>query len=616
MSKLVTLNGSNDQELLSSIFDNEIVVFEDIQGSKIWVNWDGKEFTIKPKSIGSESINLIDLAMQNYYNPAIKFFESLDIRVKSLLNRKWWFCFEYFPDNQPANIEYSRVPKNNLVLTALNKSGKYDFSIEELDEYARLFDVDILPIVFQGKLTERMVEAIKYFINTSEDDLEYIFGEKSFAFFFYKILNPSSQNSFLMEDEDYQSNLEKLIVRTKKGDLSFEILNPLYKRISDNNSTDFVEIYTLILVNFLNFCQSFNLDEVKLKGSKRDEIYIYLISKLFNVYISEVKQDLLDFDFTVPEFFDKEKFKINTELISNKLTKDYIKESDKLEYIFKVILGSFSKKRKKPIGVFDSGYGGLTILSSLREKMPQYDFIYFGDNARAPYGNRSFDVVYSYTLAAVEFLFSQGCNLIIIACNTSSAKALRTIQQNDLHRFGPNKRVLGVIRPSTEQIGDLTKTNCVGILGTLGTINSSSYPIELAKFAPDIEVHQHACPMWVPLIENQQYEHPAGKQFILEDVQQLLSKNEQIDTILLACTHYPVLQEQLQQLVGPNIQIVPQGPIVAEKLAAYLDAHPEMEQRLSKNGEVGFFTSETPVVFNQKASHFFGQKVEAEHHSF
>ena len=352
MSKLVTLNGSNDQELLSSIFDNEIVVFEDIQGSKIWVNWDGKEFAIKPKSIGSESINLIDLAMQNYYNPAIKFFESLDIRVKSLLNKNWYFGFEYFPDNQPANIEYSRVPKNNLVLTALNKSGKYDFSIEELDEYARLFDVDMLPIVFQGKLNERMIEAIKYFINTSEDDLEYIFGEKSFAFFFYKILNPSSQNSFLMEDEDYQSNLEKLIVRTKKGDLSFEILNPLYKRISDNNSTDFVEIYTLILVNFLNFCQSFNLDEIKLKGSKRDEIYIYLISKLFNVYISEVKQDLLDFDFTVPEFFDKEKFKINTELISNKLTKDYIKESDKLEYIFKVILGSFSKKRKKPIGVF------------------------------------------------------------------------------------------------------------------------------------------------------------------------------------------------------------------------------------------------------------------------
>ena len=271
---------------------------------------------------------------------------------------------------------------------------------------------------------------------------------------------------------------------------------------------------------------------------------------------------------------------------------------------------------RTPIGVFDSGYGGLTVLSAIRTQLPQYDFIYFGDNARAPYGNRSFDVVYEFTLEAVKFLFEQGCPLVILACNTASAKALRTIQQKDLPALSSSNRVLGVIRPSTEVLGELTHSKHVGILGTQGTINSNSYPIELAKFAPDIEVHQHACPMWVPLIENQQYEHPAGKQFILEDVQQLLSTNEQIDTILLACTHYPVLQEQLQQLVGPNIQIVPQGPIVAEKLAVYLDAHPEMEQRLSKNGEVGFFTSETPVVFNQKASHFFGQKVEAEHHSF
>ncbi len=352
MSKLITLNGNNDQEILNSIFGSEIIVFEDIQGSKIWVNWNGKEFTIKPKSVSSESINLVDLAMQNYYNPAIKFFSDLDVRVKSLLNKKWWFCFEYFPDNQPANIQYSRVPKNNLVLTSINKAGKYDFLIEELDEYARLFNVDMLPIVFQGKLTERMIEAIKYFINTSEEDLDYIFGEKSFSFFFYKILNPNSTNSFLMDEEDYQSNVEKLIVRTKTGDLSFEILNPLYRRLTQNNSTEFVEIYTLILVNFLNFCQTFNLDEIKLKGSKKDEVYIYLISKLFNVYISELKQDLLDFDFVVPDFFDKEKFKINTELISNKLTKEYIRESDKLEYIFKVILGSFNKRRKKPIGVF------------------------------------------------------------------------------------------------------------------------------------------------------------------------------------------------------------------------------------------------------------------------
>ena len=159
--------------------------------------------------MSSEKLNLVDLAIQNYYNPGIKYLESLDVRVKSLLNKKWWFCFEYFPDEQPANIGYDRVPKNHLVLTAINKGGKYEFSVEELDEYARLFDVDILPIVFQGKLNERMIEAIKYFINTSEEDLEYVFGEKSFSFFFYRILNPSSTNSFLMKDEDYQSNLEK-----------------------------------------------------------------------------------------------------------------------------------------------------------------------------------------------------------------------------------------------------------------------------------------------------------------------------------------------------------------------------------------------------------------------
>jgi glutamate racemase len=271
---------------------------------------------------------------------------------------------------------------------------------------------------------------------------------------------------------------------------------------------------------------------------------------------------------------------------------------------------------RTPIGVFDSGYGGLTVLSAIRAQLPQYDFIYFGDNARAPYGNRSFDVVYEFTLEAVNFLFEQGCPLVILACNTASAKALRTIQQKDLPKISQTNRVLGVIRPSTEVLGELTHSKHVGILGTQGTISSNSYPIELSKFAPDIAVHQHACPMWVPLIENQQYEHPAGKQFILEDVQQLLSANASIDTILLACTHYPVLQAHLQHLVGPNIKVIPQGPIVAEKLDTYLKAHPEMEQRLSKNAEVRFFTSETTAVFNQKASHFFGSKVEATHHSF
>lgn len=352
MAKLITINGLNDNELLSGLLSDEIIVYEDIQGSKIWVNWNGKEFTIRPKSLTNDPINLIDLAMQNYYNPVINYFTSLDERVKGLLNRKWSFCFEYFPDNQPANIEYDRVPKNQLVLCSINKSGRYEFNIEELDEYSRLLNVDMLPIIYQGKLSETVKEAIKYFINTSEKDLEYIFGEKSFAYFFYKILNPSIKNSFLMNTEEFQHNVEKLIIRTKNDDLSFELLNPLYSRMSQDNDTDFVEIYTLILINFLNFCQSININDIKLKGDKKDECYIYLISKLYNIYVGEVKEDLINFDFIVPEFFDKEKFKINTELISNKLTKEYIEENDKLEYIFKVVLGSFNKKKRKPIGIF------------------------------------------------------------------------------------------------------------------------------------------------------------------------------------------------------------------------------------------------------------------------
>jgi len=351
MAKLITMNDTDREDLLNSIFKEELIVIEDVQGSKIWVNWDGNDFTVKPKSINSEPINLVDLAMQNFYNAAFDYLRSLDSRVKSLLNKKWWFCFEYFPDSQPANIDYDKMPKNGMVLTSIYKGGKYEFNVDELAEYARLMNVEMVPVLFQGKLTERMVEAIKYFLNTSEDDLEYVFGEKNFAFFFYKILNPTLDSSFLM-DEEFQANVEKLIFRIKGGDSSFELLNPLYKRVSDSNSTDFVEIYTLILINFMNFCQSIVLEEIKMRGNTRDEAYIYLICKLYNLYLAEVKDDLLDFEFTIPEFFDKDKFKINSELIDNKTTRSYIVDSAKLEYIFKVILGSFNKRKKKPIGVF------------------------------------------------------------------------------------------------------------------------------------------------------------------------------------------------------------------------------------------------------------------------
>jgi len=351
MSKLIRLNNINDEQL-DKVFSSEIIVYEDIQGSKVFVNWDGMDFNIKAKNLSSDPLNLIDLSLQNYYNHAVNYFNSLDSRVKGLLNRTWWFCFEYFPDDTAtANIEYNRIPKNHLVLTTIVKGSKFICEVDEIEEYARLFDVDSLPIIFKGKLSEGAIEAIKYFLNTSEADLEYVFGDKSFSFFFYKILNPSTTNSFLMDD-DFQKNTEKLIIRVDNNETSFELLNPLYKRLSDSNSTEFVEIYSLILVNFLNFCQSVHYESIKLKGGRKDEAYIYLICKLYNMWISESKEDLIGFDIVVPEFFDKEKFRINKELINNKLTRQFIDEDRKFEYLFKVILGSFNKKRKSPIGVF------------------------------------------------------------------------------------------------------------------------------------------------------------------------------------------------------------------------------------------------------------------------
>jgi len=269
-----------------------------------------------------------------------------------------------------------------------------------------------------------------------------------------------------------------------------------------------------------------------------------------------------------------------------------------------------------PIGIFDSGYGGLTVFEQVQKALPEYDYIYLGDNARAPYGNRSFDVVYEFTLEAVQFLFDQGCPLVVLACNTASAKALRTIQQQDLPVLAPDNRVLGVIRPSTEEIGSLSKSRHVGILGTSGTIQSDSYVIELRKFAPDIHVSQHACPMWVPLIENEKHHHPAGIQFIEEDVRTLMQKDPLIDTIVLACTHYPVIEEKIQQIAGKHINVVSQGPIVAEKLGQYLVAHPEMARKLTKNGSRQFFSSESETVFNEKAARFLGYPIQSTHHSF
>jgi len=257
--------------------------------------------------------------------------------------------------------------------------------------------------------------------------------------------------------------------------------------------------------------------------------------------------------------------------------------------------------RPGPIGVFDSGYGGLTILNSLVKKLPEYDFLYLGDNARSPYGSRSFDVIYEYTLQAVEELFSRGCHLVILACNTASAKALRSIQQNDLPRLDPSKRVLGVIRPSTEAIGDLTQSGVVGLLATEGTIHSQSYAIELAKYAPNVTLVQQVCPMWVPLIENNLFDTPSGKAFIKADIEGILEQNPNIDTELIS-TFLPT-----------SVRLISQGPIVAEKLSDYLLRHPEMEHKCAKTSTIDFLTSENAKEFDKKASYFLGKSVASMH---
>ena len=265
-----------------------------------------------------------------------------------------------------------------------------------------------------------------------------------------------------------------------------------------------------------------------------------------------------------------------------------------------------------PIGVFDSGYGGLTVLREIRRLLPQYDYLYLGDNARTPYGTRSYDVVYEFTLQAVRYLFEQGCHLVILACNTASAKALRSIQQNDLPEIDPQRRVLGVIRPTVEVVGEISKSRHVGIMATEGTIRSCTYALEIAKLWPDIQVTGEACPMWVPLVENEEYDSPGADYFVRKHIERLLQRDPEIDSIILGCTHYPLLLGKIRQFMPDGIQVIEQGRYVAGSLQDYLARHPEMAERLTTNGSVRYLTTELAEVFQQKATVFMGEPLAAE----
>jgi glutamate racemase len=262
-----------------------------------------------------------------------------------------------------------------------------------------------------------------------------------------------------------------------------------------------------------------------------------------------------------------------------------------------------------PIGVFDSGFGGLTVLKEITRLLPEYDFLYYGDNARAPYGNRSFEIVHAYALDAVQWLFGQGCPLVILACNTASAKALRTIQQRDLPRLAPDRRVLGVIRPVTECVGTYSRSGHIGVLATAGTVASQSYEIEIMKYFPETVVSQEACPIWVPLIENNEFDNPAADYFIRKHVDRLFASDRQIDVVVLGCTHYPLIQEKISACLPSGVQLVAQGEIVARRLFDYLNRHPEIASRCSRHERRDFYTSENPEFFDRTAPLFYGDPI-------
>ena len=270
-------------------------------------------------------------------------------------------------------------------------------------------------------------------------------------------------------------------------------------------------------------------------------------------------------------------------------------------------------KNYSPIGVFDSGYGGLTVLKELVAHLPNYDYLYLGDNARAPYGSRSFNTVYDYTLECVKYLFNRGCPLVILACNTASAKALRSIQQRDIALHYPDKRVLGVIRPTTEVIGHYSKSGHIGIFATSGTVSSNSYPIEIKKFFPQLNIYQQACPIWVPLIENNELDNVGTHYFVKEHINKLFAQSRDIDTIILACTHYPILKPIIEKYLPTNIQLLTQGVIVAHSLKDYLHRHQAMNARISKHKRIDFLTTDSTEIFNNHASFFFGAEVKSEH---
>lgn len=349
---LVRSDDMEPGEFMDLISNEEIIVYEDVQASKIWVNYKNGKWIIRPKNLTQNPINLVDLAVQKFYKYAYSYLLSLPEDVTNIIKSNLYFCFEYFPDKQPANIKYSKIPKNNLILTSICRNKKhYTSDIDKLRTYGKLFNVETLPLIYKGKLNTNQLKHINQFLHTDKKDLELFFDEKDFSEFFYNILNPNENNSYLTDG--FNDNLQKIIIRFIKSDKEYtcEILNPLYQKMNLKTDSDYSDVYSILLFNFLQFILTINLDDLEIKGNTRELIYINLISKLFNVYLQKNKKDIIGFNFTTPDFFNSDKFKININFISNETTKNYINSHSKLEYLFKIILSSFQKEQKKTVGI-------------------------------------------------------------------------------------------------------------------------------------------------------------------------------------------------------------------------------------------------------------------------
>lgn len=349
MPKLVTLNNlDNREDFLEEISNKKILVYEDIQGSKIFVNYSNKEIIIKKQSIRSEPLTDLKLMFDKFYHRAYFFFNKLDINILKRMKPNHWYCFEYFPDETPANIRYDRIPKNNLVLTGIVKNDKFIFNYEEIQQWGEIFNVDTLPVIFHGKIHPRRLNLIRDFLSTSKKDLEELFETDNFCRFFYRILNPNHKNSFLMDESIFNANIEKIIIRIKNKEMSLQILNPFYERISEDNKTNYGEIFSIIIIAFLDFINNKDIEAQPVMGATEDELYINLISGLFNQFYEKEKDNIENLEFEVPPFFNKDKYRVNLKMINNIKTKEIVKRSRKLEYIFKTIIRNFKDERKKP----------------------------------------------------------------------------------------------------------------------------------------------------------------------------------------------------------------------------------------------------------------------------